>query len=74
MGGDSIPETLAPHIVAAIAIPRPLSNRVETGAIHTVEVKPLTSGLHGIRILKDGQMDGGADPRREGTVVEVTEQ
>ena len=41
---------------------------------HTVEVKPLTSGLHGIRILKDGQMDGGADPRREGTVVEVTEQ
>lgn len=38
---------------------------------HTVEVKPLTSGLHGIRILKDGQMDGGADPRREGTVVEV---
>ena len=38
---------------------------------HTVEVKPLTSGLHGIRILKDGRMDGGADPRREGTVVEV---
>ncbi|MEM7633605.1 MAG: gamma-glutamyltransferase [Pseudomonadota bacterium] len=40
---------------------------------HTVEVKPLTSGLHGIRILKDGHMDGGADPRREGTVVEVGE-
>ncbi len=38
---------------------------------HEVEVKPLSSGLHGIRILKDGQMDGGADPRREGTVVEV---
>ena len=41
---------------------------------HTVEVKPLTSGLHGIRILKDGRMDGGADPRREGTVVEVGEE
>ena len=41
---------------------------------HTVEVKPLTSGLHGIRILKDGRMDGGADPRREGTVVEVGEK
>jgi gamma-glutamyltranspeptidase/glutathione hydrolase len=41
---------------------------------HTVEVKPLTSGLHGIRILKDGTMDGGADPRREGTVVEVVEE
>jgi len=38
---------------------------------HEVEVKSLDSGLHGIRILKDGQMDGGADPRREGTVVEV---
>ena len=38
---------------------------------HAVEVKPLTSGLQGIRVLKDGQMDGGADPRREGTVVEV---
>jgi len=38
---------------------------------HAVEVKPLTSGLHGIRILKNGQLDGGADPRREGTVVEV---
>lgn len=41
---------------------------------HAVEVKPLTSGLHGIRILKNGQMDGGADPRREGTVVEVSEK
>lgn len=41
---------------------------------HTVEVKPLTSGLHGIRILKNGEMDGGADPRREGTVVEVGEE
>ncbi|NNJ74877.1 MAG: gamma-glutamyltransferase [Anderseniella sp.] len=41
---------------------------------HTVEVKPLTSGLHGIRILPDGRMDGGADPRREGTVVEVGEE
>ena len=41
---------------------------------HAVEVKPLTSGLHGVRILKDGSMDGGADPRREGTVVEVAEE
>ena len=41
---------------------------------HTVEVRQLTSGLHGIRISKNGQLDGGADPRREGTVVEVAEE
>ncbi len=39
---------------------------------HDVEVKPLNSGLHGIRIV-DGVKDGGADPRREG-VVAVTKQ
>ncbi len=26
-----------------------------------------TSGLHGVRILPDGRLEGGADPRREGT-------
>ena len=34
---------------------------------HDIEVKPLNSGLHGIRIV-DGVKDGGADPRREGVV------
>jgi gamma-glutamyltranspeptidase/glutathione hydrolase len=37
---------------------------------HEVEVRPLTSGLHGIRITDDG-LDGGADRRREGAVIAV---
>lgn len=31
-----------------------------------------TSGLHGVRILPDGRLDGGADPRREGTAAPAT--
>jgi len=34
---------------------------------HQVTVKPITSGLHGIKII-EGTYEGGADPRREGTV------
>ena len=34
---------------------------------HEVEVRDLTSGLHGVRIVA-GIKDGGADPRREGVV------
>jgi gamma-glutamyltranspeptidase/glutathione hydrolase len=34
---------------------------------HTVTVKPITSGLHGIKAV-EGTYEGGADPRREGTV------
>lgn len=37
---------------------------------HTVKVRPLTSGLHGIRIV-NGMLDGGADKRREGVVITV---
>jgi gamma-glutamyltranspeptidase/glutathione hydrolase len=37
---------------------------------HEVEVRPLTSGLHGIRITEEG-LDGGADRRREGVVIAV---
>jgi gamma-glutamyltranspeptidase/glutathione hydrolase len=37
---------------------------------HEVLVKPLVSGLHGVRITADG-MDGGADKRREGLVIEL---
>lgn len=39
------------------------------------DLQPTTleaSGLHGIRVLPDGQLQGGADPRREGAVIEVT--
>jgi len=32
---------------------------------HTVNVRELNSGLHGI-VFKDGTLEGGADPRREG--------
>jgi gamma-glutamyltranspeptidase/glutathione hydrolase len=35
---------------------------------HEVEVEPLESGLHGIRII-DSRLDGGADRRREGVVI-----
>ena len=34
---------------------------------HQVTVKPITSGLHGIKVI-EGMYEGGADPRREGTV------
>lgn len=33
---------------------------------HSVKVRHLTSGLHGIEIMPDGTLVGGADPRREG--------
>jgi gamma-glutamyltranspeptidase / glutathione hydrolase len=39
---------------------RRLGNRVRVG--------PMNSGLHGIQILPDGTLLGGADPRREGIV------
>lgn len=35
---------------------------------HEVVVRPITSGLHGIRIVPGGY-EGGADPRREGVVL-----
>jgi gamma-glutamyltranspeptidase/glutathione hydrolase len=35
---------------------------------HTVEIKPMTSGLHGL-VIRDGRITGGADPRREGVVL-----
>jgi gamma-glutamyltranspeptidase / glutathione hydrolase len=31
-----------------------------------------TSGLHGVRVLPDGRLEGGADPRREGTAAPAT--
>ncbi len=37
---------------------------------HKVRIGKITSGLHGIRITKNG-FDGGADTRREGMVIEV---
>ncbi|MCA8932736.1 MAG: gamma-glutamyltransferase [Rhodospirillaceae bacterium] len=35
---------------------------------HEVSLRDLNSGLHGIEVLPDGTLRGGADPRREGTV------
>jgi gamma-glutamyltranspeptidase/glutathione hydrolase len=35
---------------------------------HAVNIRPLTSGLHGIQVTEDGLM-GGADPRREGVAM-----
>jgi gamma-glutamyltranspeptidase/glutathione hydrolase len=36
---------------------------------HEVKVQDLNSGLHGISLLSDGTLYGGADPRREGIAV-----
>ncbi|SLN25426.1 Gamma-glutamyltranspeptidase precursor [Oceanibacterium hippocampi] len=35
---------------------------------HKVDIRSLTSGLHGIQVTKDGLL-GGADPRREGVAL-----
>jgi len=35
---------------------------------HSVKVRPLNSGLHGLMVTPDG-LEGGADPRREGVVL-----
>lgn len=37
---------------------------------HQISIRGLTSGLHGIRRTQNG-LDGGADPRREGTVIKL---
>lgn len=36
---------------------------------HKVATRRLTSGLHGV-MVRDGKLEGGADPRREGVVIE----
>lgn len=41
---------------------------------HDVEIRDLTSGLHGIERLPNGLIRGAADPRREGTVVQISPQ
>ena len=35
---------------------------------HEVRVTTMESGLHGI-LIRDGELIGGADPRREGHVI-----
>ena len=37
---------------------------------HEIQFRGLTSGLHGIRVVGD-KLDGGADRRREGKVIEI---
>ena len=39
---------------------------------HEVKVERMMSGLHGILVMPDGSLDGGADPRRDGNVVSGT--
>ncbi len=35
---------------------------------HQVNIRAMTSGLHAIKVTKDG-LQGGADPRREGVAI-----
>jgi len=35
---------------------------------HEVQIRPLTSGLYGVRVTRQG-LEGGADPRREGVAI-----
>jgi len=37
---------------------------------HKIRIRPLISGLHGIQKTATGSLAGGADPRREGVVME----
>ncbi len=41
---------------------------------HTIRIRPLTSGLHGIVKTSSGRLMGGADPRREGVVMGYKKQ
>jgi gamma-glutamyltranspeptidase/glutathione hydrolase len=36
---------------------------------HQIDQAPMTSGLHILRVLPDGTIEGGADPRREGVAL-----
>jgi gamma-glutamyltranspeptidase/glutathione hydrolase len=36
---------------------------------HKVKIVHMTSGLHGIEVMPDGTLVGGADPRREGVAL-----
>jgi len=38
---------------------------------HKIRIRPLTSGLQGIVKTSQGSLEGGADPRREGIVMEI---
>ena len=49
---------------ALTAVVRPLESKG-----HTVRLRPLVSGLHGIVATDDGGLEGGADGRREGLVL-----
>ncbi|WP_235830176.1 gamma-glutamyltransferase [Algihabitans albus] len=41
---------------------------------HVVRETEMTSGLHGILVLDDGSLEGGADPRREGIALPANVQ
>ena len=63
---DHMAEQEARHLATFNRLAAPLSDMG-----YDIEVRELTSGLQGVRVSPDGQLDGGADPRREGVVVAV---
>ena len=54
----------APLIEEGKFTPQVLSDLAQRG--HQVTERALTSGVHGVKVLENGDFDGGADPRREG--------
>jgi gamma-glutamyltranspeptidase/glutathione hydrolase len=52
-------------VLEAGAFPAELAEAL-TGMGHKVETREMTSGLHILRVLSNGTVEGGADPRREG--------
>jgi len=76
-GGLPVQQAIAaPHIVnrnGATDIDTGPSAKVLAAALkrmgHTVRIRDLNSGLHGIAIGRQGRLTGGADPRREGLVL-----
>lgn len=61
LNGTTFIERLETHSFAPKAVAAALRERG-----HEVRITDLNSGLHGITLGEDGQLHGGADPRREG--------
>lgn len=72
-GLDPLEAAALPHVSQRNAGPVTVEPGIAPGIVeglkamgHPTEAAELGSGVHSIRILQDGTLQGGADPRREG--------